>query len=43
MRKQTMARKKQKCTHPEKKPKTGKCSPQQIAQCHPKDKTHTCK
>ncbi|MEM4713382.1 MAG: hypothetical protein QXQ61_02405 [Candidatus Bathyarchaeia archaeon] len=31
------------CKHPERKPKTGKCSPEQIAECHPKSKKHHCK
>jgi hypothetical protein len=40
---QFMAKEKQKCMHPEKKPKSGKCSPEQIAKCHPKEKIHHCK
>jgi hypothetical protein len=32
-----------KCIHPEKKPKSGECSQEQIAECHPKARTHTCK
>ena len=31
------------CKHPEKRPKSGECSQEQIAECHPKAKAHQCK
>lgn len=38
-----MTNKKTSCKSPVEKPKTGECSPEQIAECHPKSKTHPCK
>gem|GEM_PF-6022371 len=38
-----MTDKKIPCKRPDKKPKTGECSPEQIAECHSKSKPHPCK
>ncbi|MBT9164641.1 MAG: hypothetical protein DDT22_00633 [candidate division WS2 bacterium] len=32
-----------KCPKPELRPKDGKCSEEQIKECHPEEKTHPCK